>query len=130
MDPMMEKIGEGNAAAGDVVPHDSATDRTLMAEERTFSAWVRTGLTSVATGLAIVKVLPEAGPIWLIRALGVLFVVIGGLAFVLGYWGYRCGAAHWSEGAKNRAIPRWLIAVLSMALLAGSALALALVFMD
>lgn len=40
--------------------------RTLLAAERTFLAWTRTGLPAVAGGLAVVKAVPFTNPnyIW------------------------------------------------------------------
>jgi putative membrane protein len=53
-----------------------ATDRTDLANERTQLAWWRTGLTSLAVGLAIGRVLPGLGDAthrWPYTALGVGF---------------------------------------------------------
>ena len=44
-----------------------------MARERTFAAWVRTGLAPLAIGLGLVKLMPDASPRWLIQ---VLFTLI------------------------------------------------------
>lgn len=35
-----------------------AKERTVMAAERTFAAWLRTGLSGIAGGLAIIKLIP------------------------------------------------------------------------
>ena len=107
--------------------HDSADDRTLMAEERTFSAWVRTGLTSLATGVGIVKLIPNAQPEWIVQTLGSILVVVGGLAFVFAFYGYRNGSRHWQQ-AKPRAVPLWLVGLVSLLLLVSTGLALALIF--
>lgn len=107
--------------------HDSADDRTLMAEERTFSAWVRTGLTSLATGLAIVKLMPETQPAWIVPALGSVLVIVGGLAFAFAFLGYRNGCRNWQR-AMPRAVPLWVFGVVSLLLIIGSLLSLALIF--
>ncbi len=106
--------------------HDSADDRTLMAEERTFSAWVRTGLTAIATGLGIVKLLPDAEPEWIVQSLGIILVAVGGFAFAFGFWGYKRGSHYWNN-ARPRAVPLWLIGLFSLMLVLGSVLALALI---
>ncbi len=106
--------------------HDSADDRTLMAEERTFSAWVRTGLTSLATGLGIVKLIPADHQGWMVDAIGILLVIVGGLAFAFGFWGYRRGTRLW-QGALPRAVPLWLVGVFSLMLIGVTSLALALI---
>ena len=63
-------------------PGDSpvdATRRTRLANERTYLAWVRTGITCLAAGLAVGRALPELtdGPVWPYAALGAGYVVAG-----------------------------------------------------
>lgn len=108
---------------------DTALDRTVLAEERTFSAWVRTGLAGVATGVAIVKLMPEAEPRWLLQLLGGVFIVVGGIAFGLGFWAYREALLKW-KNTTPRAMPFWLIAGMSFLLLLSAVLALFLVVLD
>ncbi len=109
-------------------PHDSADDRTLMAEERTFGAWVRTGLTAVATGLGIVKLLPSGAPSWRVELLGVVLIAVGALSFLFAFWGYVRGAKHWSR-AHRRAVPLWLVGAFTGLLLLGAGLAMSLVWL-
>ena len=66
-----------------------AYERTGLAKERTFAAWVRTGLSSIAVGLALVKLLPSVRPRWLLHTIGILFAGTGGTLFVLGYRTYH-----------------------------------------
>jgi putative membrane protein len=68
-----------------------ATRRTHLANERTQLAWWRTGLTSVAVGVGIGRVVPElgGGDHWLYAAIGFGYVLYG-VAFVLvGTWRQR-----------------------------------------
>jgi putative membrane protein len=67
---------------------EDATRRTRLANERTYLAWWRTGLTSLAVGVAAGKLIPElaGGTVWPYEALGVGYSVLG-LVFVL--YGYR-----------------------------------------
>lgn len=106
--------------------HDSAIDRTLMAEERTFSAWVRTGLTSIATGLGIVKLLPIEHHSWMVTTLGMVLIFVGATSFAFAFAGYQRGARHWKL-ARRRAVPLWMFGVLSVLLLCGATLALLVV---
>jgi putative membrane protein len=75
-------------------PHDRLPDgtrRTELANERTFLAWLRTGLGALAAGLAIAKLLPtlHEGSSWPYQALGVCFCVLGiGLVW-FGVWRLR-----------------------------------------
>ncbi|MEZ5099276.1 MAG: DUF202 domain-containing protein [Thermoleophilia bacterium] len=65
-----------------------ATRRTRLANERTYLAWWRSGLTSLAVSLAAGRLLPElaGGPQWPYVVLGAGYAVLG-LLFI-GY-GFR-----------------------------------------
>lgn len=113
----------------DLSSHDSAIDRTLMAEERTFSAWMRSGMAAIGAAVAIVKMLPSNGdPAWLVQSLGVVLIIAGAMAFAFGFWGYRAGARYWAA-ALPRAIPLWLMAVFTALLMIAAMLALYLILL-
>jgi putative membrane protein len=61
-----------------------ATKRTRLANERTYLAWWRTGLTAFAVAFGAGKLLPELtkGTKWPYEVLGVAFGLVG-VAFVL-----------------------------------------------
>lgn len=61
-----------------------ATRRTRLANERTYLAWWRTGLTSFAVSLGVGKLVPELsdGPSWPYTALGVSFALLGSFCLV------------------------------------------------
>jgi putative membrane protein len=63
---------------------EDATRRTRLASERTYLAWWRTGLTTLAVSLAAGKLVPElsSGAAWPFQAIGVAFAVVG-LAFIV-----------------------------------------------
>src|SRR5690242_10913110 len=64
------------------------TRRTLLANERTYLAWWRTGITSIAAALAAARVVPElsnAKHQWPYTVMGVGFTLIGILCFVYGH---------------------------------------------
>jgi putative membrane protein len=67
---------------------EDATSRTRLANERTYLAWWRTGLTSVAVGVGTGKIAPElaGGAGWPYVTIGALFTVLG-VAFVA--YGFR-----------------------------------------
>ena len=61
-----------------------ATRRTRLANERTYLAWWRTGLTTLAVSVGTGKLVPavSGGTAWPYEALGVAFAVVG-LAFMI-----------------------------------------------
>ena len=65
-----------------------ALDRTVLANERTYAAWIRTGLGAMVAGLAIEHLLIEVHPSWIIRGLAVVLIVFSAAAFLLGAWRY------------------------------------------
>ncbi len=64
-----------------------ATRRTRLANERTYLAWWRTGLTTFAISLAAGKLVPElsSGAAWPFEALGVAFALVGVLFIAYAY---------------------------------------------
>jgi putative membrane protein len=64
-----------------------ATRRTRLANERTYLAWWRTGLTTIAVSLAAGKLVPElsSGAAWPFQALGVAFAAVGVLFIAYAY---------------------------------------------
>ena len=63
--------------------------RTLLAGERTFLAWWRTGLTSLSAGVAVAEVVPklaESGAQWAYTALGAILVSLGTICIIYGEW--------------------------------------------
>jgi putative membrane protein len=107
---------------------DIAYQRTWLAEERTFSAWLRTGLASLATGFVIAKLMVETGPTWLMRALGALFILVGGAVFCLALLAYRSAVLRLGKPPTS-GIPMWVIGSISAALVLGATIALLVVFL-
>jgi putative membrane protein len=72
-------------------PLPEGTRRTQLANERTFLAWLRSGLGALAVGLAIAKLLPtlHEGASWPYVALGVAFSALGLGLIWLGVWRTR-----------------------------------------
>ena len=64
-----------------------ATWRTRLANERTYLAWWRTGLTTFAVSVAAGKLVPElsSGAAWPFEAIGVAFAVVGLLFIAYAY---------------------------------------------
>lgn len=65
-----------------------AEDRTVLANERTYTAWVRTGLAALAAGVAFEKLLPGTMPDWTLRTIAVILILFSASAFFLAIWHY------------------------------------------
>ena len=79
-------------------PEEQQPDyRMTLAAERTYLAYVRTGLALTAAGVAVAGALPHAGAEGLRRTLGVALIVIGGALFA---------SARFRWAAVNRAMQR------------------------
>ena len=63
-----------------------AADRNVLAGERTYAAWVRTGFTALAAGVGAKKVLGGVLPNWAILATGTVVVLFGAFCFVAAIW--------------------------------------------
>src|SRR5262245_13829835 len=64
-----------------------AADRTVFAAERTYAAWVRTGLLAMASGIGAKALLSGLIPEWLILVTGSVLVLFS--AFCFGAAGWR-----------------------------------------
>jgi putative membrane protein len=64
-----------------------ATRRTRLANERTYLAWWRTGLTALAVSFGAGRLVPElsSGPTWPFEVIGVAFAVVGIAFMAYGY---------------------------------------------
>lgn len=80
------------------------TERTRLANERTYLAWWRTGIAALAAGFAVGRVVPEVvgGRSWPYVALGTALTAAGLLAFVYGAARYRELATALREGREPR----------------------------
>jgi putative membrane protein len=58
---------------------DDVTRRTRLANERTYLAWLRTGLTSFAVSLGVGEIVPafSGGPTWPYTLIGAAFALLG-----------------------------------------------------
>ena len=81
------------------MPEDDVTRRTLLASERTYLAWWRTGLTAFAVSLAAGQIVPALtdDPRWPYTVIGAAFALLGiGFTYV----------AYARERAVGRALRR------------------------
>ncbi len=64
-------------------------ERFTLASERTFLAWMRTGLGFIAAGVAATTFLPGFGTSWLRIVLGITLVIMGTSAAIVGFRRWR-----------------------------------------
>ena len=53
-----------------------AEDRTIMANERTFSSWMGTGLGAIGVAIGFHAVFGEVTPTWAAKGVATLFIVV------------------------------------------------------
>ena len=63
-----------------------AADRTVLAAERTYAAWVRTGLVSLVAGVGAKTSLGSVLPEWAILFNATLLVLFAGFCFAVAVW--------------------------------------------
>lgn len=96
---------------------DWAEDRTVLANERTFGGWIRTGLAAVGLGIAMHAVFGEAEPTWFAKAAATLFILAGLFIFAIA-WKKSCVVVerlncHAVE-AVNTDHLLWIVLILSL----------------
>jgi len=66
-----------------------ALDRTVLANERTYQAWLRTGfLAAMATGLGAAKFLQGVMPSWVLVVVSTVLMVFSMVAYLQASWRY------------------------------------------
>ena len=97
------------------------TRRTRLANERTYLAWWRTGLTAFAVSIGAGRLVPAVagGPQDLYTVVGVLFALIGVLVIVYGRRRGREVDDAISEGRYQRADERMLALITGLAAIGG-----------
>src|SRR6476646_453870 len=63
-----------------------ASNRTALAAERTYSAWIRTGLFSLASGAGAKGVLTGLMPAWIIMADSSALILFSIFCYLLAVW--------------------------------------------
>ena len=74
-----------------------ALDRTVLANERTYAAWIRTGLAALVSALGIARFMLDTMPLWSILVIAVLLVLFSAASFLIAAWRFEnlhLGIAH------------------------------------
>lgn len=101
-----------------------ATRRTRLANERTYLAWWRTGLTAFAVALGSGKLAPALvkGPQWPYTTVGAGFALLGLAFIVYALRRHREVEAAISRGEYAKPDVRWLMALTAAGILLGVSL--------
>ena len=83
-----------------------AATRTRLAQERTFNAWLRSGLGLMAFSIAIARYI-TFDPSWISDLMSIMFFLIGALMIVLGYRTYQISLPQFDTEGSSK-IPTWL----------------------
>jgi len=107
-----------------VTAHMESMERTsVLANERTYAAWLRTGLTAFAAALAMEKFLGGTIPSHFIRFCSMVFLAMSALCFFLAAWRYK-HVENRMVSASVSGAPVSLLCVLSGLLMITSILAI------
>lgn len=97
-------------------------DRTVLANERTYQAWLRTGLAALASGLGVAKFLKGVMPLWMLLTVAAILILFSAGAFLQAAWRY--GHIHVRMAHLDiDAMPLWLAKLVSILLAGCSVLA-------
>ena len=104
-----------------------AMQRNIMANERTFSAWLRTGLALIVAAIALPRIIHFVNWDWTIKLVGIIFIIIAAVIFGVAYWRYE---------AENKKLmctgaimtPTWIIKILTILLMATAIVSVAMLF--
>lgn len=107
------EAGEAVAAPPTNEAAVDATRRTLLANERTFLAWWRTGVTVLLASLAVGRLLPQVADAneTLSAILGVAFALLGAVTIGYGWWRHREVARALRSGEFIEASPPLLLGI-------------------
>lgn len=94
-----------------------AADRTVLAAERTYAAWVRTGLVALAAGVGAKTTLGGVLPDWAILFNATLLVLFSAFCFACAVWRNLRPGHDAPARSDVRRIPPALLAVVNGGLL-------------
>lgn len=125
---------------GDLVNKDTQLDKTdekqidltrkqvLMANERTFNSWIRSGLTAVVGGLFIARFLGEGAKSPVITAIGLIFLLASMGFYIIGYLRYKEDIERVKGKQSKRSVSTRITLTTSIALIFSSLLSFALLY--
>jgi putative membrane protein len=125
----MSEPGARGPHEGPLDPRDYSR-RTLLANERTYLAWWRTGLTTLTVALAAARVVPELSDSkvqWPYTVVGVVFAVLGVICIAYGERRRASVDRAVREGEFVDADPRMMLGLTVVGVVLGLALVVLIV---
>ena len=109
---------------------EDATRRTRLANERTYLAWWRTGLTSLAVAVGVGRVVPEVSHVvrWPYEVVGAAFGFLGIAFIAIGYARARAVESALDRGGFAPFGARLSLTLLIAGLVLGGAMVLIVIF--
>lgn len=107
---------------------DLTRKQVLMANERTFNSWIRSGLTAVVGGLFIARFLGEGVKSPIITAIGLIFIVSSMGFYIVGYLRYKEDIERVQGKESKRSVSTRIMMTTIVALIFSSVLSLALLY--
>lgn len=92
-----------------------AVNRTILAAERTYAAWMRTGLTALASGVGARALLASVAPDWTAVLAGVVLCAFSAFCFVAAVW-RELHPSFRATQPEPRRLPAWLLIAVNGAL--------------
>lgn len=119
------------AQARKSITRDSlAQKRTVLANQRTFSAWLRTGLSAEVAGIGIAKLLESPRFNIVATAIGLVFIAIGAAAYAIALWNYRRECRSLAREGVCTGLPVWVLTLFVGLFLLSVLLAISVLFME
>ena len=100
-----------------------ALDRTVLANERTYQAWLRTGMAAFGAGLGIARFLKGSMPLPIIITIAIMLILFSAAAFLQAAWRY-CHLHVHTVHLDVDAMPTWKVKIFSTVLTGCSIFAL------
>lgn len=96
-----------------------AQERTILANERTYSGWIRTALACEGVGLGFKAILHDARPDWLPRLVAAAFILTGIMLILFAHQRAQ-HILHKLEGSDTPILPPARLGFITAALVASS----------
>lgn len=107
----------------------AALRRTVLANERTFSAWLRTGMAAIGVGMAGPKLLANGQARVVAIWMGIILILVGASVSILAASRYYKVARQLDPDTEDLT-PPWMMIAIVAALMVVSILAIVLVLME